>query len=251
MGLIANIMFSKMKKVAAIGDIHGTTKFLECYKNIQENDVDVDKIIVLGDWFDPYCDIDLDVMIDRYNEFVKIWKSDNRIISILGNHDISGYITTNDSTNRTLRSPIFRQKITDVIEPNLSESYLTYKIGNYMFSHAGVSQEWLNDIQYPYHNYADDIMNCKKGWTEDELSDICMFYPYDWSGNGTDKHQSCVWIRPQALYGCAIEGYHQVVGHTRLEEIIKVSLKNGNDLWIVDDDQKPNYLILNIEENVL
>ena len=25
-------------KIAVIGDIHGTTKFLECYKNIQKND---------------------------------------------------------------------------------------------------------------------------------------------------------------------------------------------------------------------
>ena len=82
-------------KVAVIGDIHGTTKFLECYKKIQENDSDVDKIIVLGDWFDPYIEVDLDTMIERYNEFVNVWKSDSRIISILGNHDIAGYIIYN------------------------------------------------------------------------------------------------------------------------------------------------------------
>ena len=237
-------------KVAVIGDIHGTTKFIECYKNIQENDSDVDKIIVLGDWFDPYYDIDLDTMIERYNEFVKIWKSDDRIVSILGNHDIAGYIISNDSTNRTIKFWKMRQRITDVIEPNLPESYLTYKVGDYMFSHAGVSQEWLNDIKYEYHNYAGDIMDCKKGWTENELTDICTFYPFDWSGNGSNVHQSCVWIRPRSLYSSAIEGYNQVVGHTRLEEMTKISLKNGKDLWIVDDNQKPNYLILNIEENV-
>lgn len=236
-------------KVAVIGDIHGTTKFLECYKNIQEIDSDVDKIIVLGDWFDPYVDIDLEVMIERYNEFVKIWKSDDRIISILGNHDIAGYII-NDNTNRTYKG-VSRQKIENVIKTNLSESYLTYKIGDYMFSHAGVSQEWLNDIlQYSSCNYVDDIMNCKKGWNEYELSDICTFYPFDFGGYGNNIHQSCVWIRPQSLYNCAIDGYHQVVAHTRVEEITKVSLKHGKDLWIVDDDQKPNYLILNIDENI-
>lgn len=236
-------------KVAVIGDIHGTTKFLECYKNIQETDSDVEKIIVLGDWFDPYFDIDLDIMIERYNEFVKIWKSDDRIISILGNHDIAGYILSNESTNRTLRFGKLKSRLREIIEPNLPESYLTYKIGDYMFSHAGVSQDWLNDIQYEYHNYAEDILNCKKGWTEDELLDICTFYPFDWSYNGNNNHQSCVWIRPQALYNCAIEGYHQVVGHTRLEEITNIKMLNGKTLWIVDDDQKPNYLILNIEEN--
>ena len=234
-------------KIAVIGDIHGTTKFFDCYKKIQENDFDVDKIIVLGDWFDPYIDIDLDIMIERYNEFINICKSDDRIISILGNHDIAGYIIQNDCTNRTIRFGKRRQRITDVIEQNLSESYLTYKVGDYIFSHAGVSKEWLNDIsQYSYCNYVDDIMNCKKGWNEDELSDICVFYPFDFSGCGENAHQSCVWIRPQALYDCAIDGYHQVVAHTRVEEITKVSLKNGKDLWLVDDEQKPNYLILNI-----
>jgi predicted phosphodiesterase len=49
-------------KVAVIGDIHGTTKFLDCYMKIQQNDPKVDKIIVLGDWFDPYDNIDLDIV---------------------------------------------------------------------------------------------------------------------------------------------------------------------------------------------
>ena len=205
----------------------------------------------MGDWFDPYVVIDFDTMIERYNEFVKIWKSDDRIISILGNHDLAGYIISNDSTNRTLRIDKMRRQIREVIEPNLSESYLTYKIGDYMFSHAGVSQDWLNDIgEIAGCNYVEDIMNCKKGWTEDELTDICTFYLYDWGNNGDNVHQSCVWIRPNSLYHCAIEGYNQVVGHTRLEEMIDITLKNGKTLWIVDDNQKPNYLILNIEENV-
>jgi hypothetical protein len=141
-----------------------------------------------------------------------------------------------------------KQKLTELIEPNLPESYLTYIIGDYIFSHAGVSQDWLNDIaEIPDCNYVDDIMNCKKGWTAEELSDICTFYPYDFGGYGNNKYQSCIWIRPQALYSCAIEGYNQVVAHTRVEEILKVQLLNGKDLWLVDDDQKPNYLILNIE----
>ena len=238
-------------KVAVIGDIHGTTKFQECYKNILEIDSDVDKIIVLGDWFDPYINVDLDTMIERYNEFVKIWKSDDRIVSILGNHDIAGYINENDITKRTIRFGKMKQRITDAIVPNLSESYLTYKVGDYMFSHAGVSKYWLDEIsQYKYNgcNYADDIMTCKKGWKEYELCDICTYYPLDFSGDGTNKYQSCVWIRPQALYSCAIDGYNQVIAHSRVEKIVKAKLLNEKDVWLVDDGGKPNYLILNIEE---
>ena len=240
-------------KVAVIGDIHGTTKFLDCYMKIQQNDPNVDKIIVLGDWFDPYDNIDLDIMIERYNEFVDIWKSDDRIISILGNHDIAGYIIENDCTSRTVRFGKNRQRIIDAIEPNLPNSYLTYKIGDYMFSHAGVSQFWLDDIkQYTYSeiNYADAVMNCKKGWTAEELSDICTFYPCDFSGYGNNKHQSCVWIRPSALIDGAIDGYNQVVAHTKVKNITKFQMPNGKDLWLVDDDQKPNYLLLDIENSL-
>ena len=32
-------------KVAAIGDIHGTTKFQDCYDQINNSDKDIDKII--------------------------------------------------------------------------------------------------------------------------------------------------------------------------------------------------------------
>ena len=74
---------------------------------------------MLGDWFDPYIDIDIDTMIERYNEFVKIWKSDDRIISVLGNHDLAGYIIQNDCTNRTVKFYKDKQRKLDSINAEL------------------------------------------------------------------------------------------------------------------------------------
>lgn len=237
-------------KVCVIGDIHGTTKFLDCYMNILKNDNDCEKIIVLGDHFDPYENISLDVNIELYNEFIDICKKDDRVISLLGNHDLATYIIYNDSTNRTYRTYNGQQRISEVIEPNLKDSYLCYKIGNYLFSHAGVSQVWLDDIsEYKECNYADRIMSNYKGWTSDELSDIVAFYPMDWSGYGDNQHQGCTWIRPQALDECAIEGYNQVVGHTQVEHILHTKMKNGMTLWLTDNQRKSEYLVLNIEES--
>ena len=59
-------------KVCAIGDIHGTNKFLDCYMDIKKNDDDCEKIIVLGDHFDPYDNISLDEMAEKYSEFIDI-----------------------------------------------------------------------------------------------------------------------------------------------------------------------------------
>ena len=147
-------------KVCCIGDIHGTDKFLTCYNDILKNDNDCEKIIVFGDHFDPYQYFSLEEMIEKYNKFSEILKEDSRIVSLLGNHDLSYYIISNDLTNRTHK---WRgaSKITDCIVSNLDKSYLCYRINDYLFSHAGVSKYWIDEIkQYVSNpNYADRILN--------------------------------------------------------------------------------------------
>ena len=105
-------------KVAAIGDIHGTTKFQDCYEQINNSDKDIDKIIVLGDWFDPYDDIPFEAMLERYHYFIECCEKDNRIVSILGNHDLEGYIICGE-THRTAKSRRYRQTISEDITKNI------------------------------------------------------------------------------------------------------------------------------------
>ena len=230
-------------KVCVIGDIHGTTKFLDCYNDILKNNNDCKYIIVLGDHFDPYEDISVDELIEKYNEFIDITKKDSRVISCLGNHDLATYVI-DDCTNRTERFHTLIDKISKTVTPNLKDSYLAFKIGNYLFSHAGVSQVWLDDIGEDYSN---KILNNQKGWTAEELNEIVRFYPFDDSYYGDNVHQGCTWIRPNALNHSAIDGFNQVIGHTQVYDICKVKLNNGMDLWMTDNSRKSEYLTLEIE----
>lgn len=236
-------------KVCVIGDVHGTTKFIDCYMNILKNDNDCEKIIVLGDHFDPYENISVDEMIEKYQEFIDICNKDERVISILGNHDLATYVIYNDSTNRTERSFAAQELISREITKNLPNSYLCYRIGDYLFSHAGVSQVWLDDISKYNVGYEKMIFQNYKGWTKNELSDIVAFYYNDWSCYGNNPHQGCTWIRPEQLDHCAVEGYNQVVGHTQVENIFHCKMKNGMQLWLTDNQRKSEYLTLNIEES--
>lgn len=233
-------------KVCVIGDIHGTDKWHECYQKIRKNDNDCQRIIVCGDWFDPYDDISLEIMMERYNEFLDDLKNDDRIISLLGNHDLDGYIISGE-TNRTCRIRSMRKKITDALTSNLPNSYLVYRIGNWLFSHAGVSQDWIDDN----FEWKDAILSNRKGWTADELEELCSFYYLDWSEYGNNARQGCTWIRPQALMNNHIKGYNQVVGHTRLEKITNLKDIDSDldiELWLVDNCGKPEYLVLEIED---
>lgn len=233
-------------KVCCIGDIHGTDKFLKCYEDILKNDNDCEKIIVFGDHFDPYEDFTLDEMIEKYNKFIEISHQDDRIISLLGNHDLSYYIIQNDQTNRTAWRGANR--ITECIESNLENSYICYKIGDYLFSHAGVSAEWLERIdKFGTKKWSEDVLNNKKGWTPYELLQTVAWNDMDYSGYGNHPWQGCTWIRPYALIECAIDGYNQVVAHSRVDEIKKILMDNGKDLWLIDTKGEPNYLTLEIE----
>lgn len=147
-------------RVCCIGDIHGTEKFLQCYNDILKNDNDCEKIIVFGDHFDPYKHITIEEMVEKYNEFIEICHEDSRVVSLLGNHDLSSYIIWRDKTNRTAR---FCRPIIEAIEPNLPDSYLCYKIGNYLFSHAGVSWVWFNSLKPEYQDFGE--------WFDNKISE--------------------------------------------------------------------------------
>lgn len=235
-------------KVCIIGDIHGTSKFIDCYTNILHNDKDCEKIIVMGDHFDPYDNISVEEMLEKYDIFSETCRKDKRIISLLGNHDLSSYILKRDCTNRTERNPKWYNEISKVLTRNLPNSYLTYTIEDYIFSHAGVSKTWLEGTKEFNKDYPKRLLDNQKGWTVEELAELTSFYKWDYSGYGDDEHQGCTWIRIDALSNDAISNYNQVIGHTRFDNITKLKMDNGMNLWVVDNKGKSEYLTLDIEE---
>ena len=235
-------------KVCVIGDIHGTSKFIDCYTNILHNDKDCEKIIVMGDHFDPYENISVEEMLEKYEIFNEACRKDKRIISLLGNHDLASYVIKRDRTNRTERNTKWHKEISKVLTRNLPNSYLAYTIEDFVFSHAGISKTWIEGTKRFNKDYPKKLFNNQKGWTVDELTELTSFYDGDRSGYGEDKRQGCTWIRINALCNDAINDYNQVIGHTRLQKISKISMENNKELWIVDNGGKNKYLTLNIEE---
>ena len=254
-----------VKEVAVIGDIHGTTKFIDGYNHILKYNNHVDKIIVMGDHFDPYENISFDTMVGRYNEFIECMKSDDRIISILGNHDLSKYIIYDDVTNRSEKLQLHVTKLGKLIESNFDKSRLIYECNGYLFSHAGVSECWMNHVAVLEGFNFEKLK--KVGWTEDELYSIVRCSPLDFSGWGNNPFQGPTWIRPPMLVTYPYGNYNQVVGHTMIcsEKIrefcfgdsdfnvekcengfYKVKMINDKDLWFVDNEGKSEYLVLSL-----
>ena len=256
------VVDTTVREVAVIGDIHGTTKFIDGYNHILKHNNHVEKIIVMGDHFDPYEDIPFDTMVERYEEFIDCMKHDDRIVSLLGNHDLSRYVIDGDQTSRTERFHVHINKLSELIESNLDESRLMFVWDNYLFSHAGVSENWVGSIAKQAGFDFEKLQ--KKGWTVGELSEIARYSPLDYSGWGNNSYQGPTWIRPVMLARNPFGDYNQVVGHTmvcieenrdfifggfefepeKVGDFYKVKMSNDRDLWFTDNEGKPEYLII-------
>ena len=118
----------------------------------------------------------------------------------------------------------------------LAKTQWIHVMGNTIFSHAGVSTEWLaaNNLKL------DDINALKPS----ELFGFNLSDPQD--VYGTSPEQPPTWIRPLTLVGVMVSGYHQVVGHTEMKHCVNVMDSNGypNNLWLCDALEYGFYLLI-------
>jgi predicted phosphodiesterase len=225
-------------KIIVFGDIHGRPFWKDIIK--KENP---DKIIFLGDYVSTHEDYtgeqQFGNLVDILDE-KETWK-DNMIL-LRGNHDIQhlGYYWAEcsglfKSVSYEMSTPSFRSEFLSKtkwihIEEINGE--------NYIFSHAGVSEIWLTHSNI--HN-VDKINEC----VPDERFGFTPSHYSDWSGESPT--QPCTWIRPQTLLKVAVEEYNQVVGHTPIKTITKFKMNNDKDLWLCDNMENKEYLV--IEDN--
>lgn len=241
-------------KTLVLGDIHGRNFWKDIIK--EENP---DRVIFLGDYVSTHDDITEETQIGNL-EAILDYKEENpdKVILLRGNHDNQhlGYYWAECSG-------LFLKVLHYLSEPEHRERFLRDTQWIYVdenlktiFSHAGVSQVWLQDSIEPYlvskigSQYDDgsidlepllalinDIEPCEFfGFTPDNYFDMC----------GTSKTQPPVWIRPETLCRCNVLGYDQVVGHTPQRQIHKMvgSTKGKQTIWLCDSLGFGNYLVI-------
>lgn len=140
----------------------------------------------------------------------------------------------------------------------LSNTQWLYRYDNIIFSHAGLSVNFIDNAKiylspevdnYSLENIVDSINTIEPctlfGFTPDVKG-------YDYYG--TSKTQPLTWIRPTTLVEYAIPGYVQVVGHTPTKRILNIGSimstieHKYEDLWLCDCLDKEQYLV--IDNNV-
>jgi hypothetical protein len=222
-------------KYLILGDIHGRI----IWKDIVSKE-DFDKVIFLGDYVSTHEDISAKQQISNLLDILKYkYNNPDKVILLRGNHEMqhlgyswaecSGY---NSEIGNYMSESVFKERLLDLTQWCYIDDDL--KI---IFSHAGVSQVWLNDSGIEdVHNINSYEPSQLFGFTPDNYFDNC----------GYSKTQPLTWIRPESLCMCNVLGYTQVVGHTPCKKIIEVnkSTKGNQSIWLCDTLGYGEYLVI-------
>ena len=237
-----------------IPDVHGRKFWKDAVSQYENN---VDKIIFLGDYLDPYLDEGI-TRKDAINNFEEIidYKVNNKdkVVLLLGNHDLP-YVSKEFHTRSRYDSSNAYHIAAD-FKTHRSLFKLAHEetVGNkkYLFSHAGLLNSWVERnkkiIGEPTINSLNHLLEMPEGIRT--LTDISSYRT--WFG---DDSGSIVWsdvrekinlddsieynIIPNA--DSIVEGYdYQIFGHTQQVEhpIItdKWSCLDCRKAFILDED---------------
>jgi|SaaInl74LU_5_DNA_1037368.scaffolds.fasta_scaffold01383_6 hypothetical protein len=234
-------------KTLIIGDIHGT----HIWESIVSENPDVDSVIFMGDYFDSF-DFSGTEQIYNFNKIINFKKeSDLDVVMLLGNHD-HHYLNVGETYSGY--QPTLQFDINILLKENMSHLQIAHEVNGYLFSHAGISSVWMDDV------FTEDKWS--KDNVVDMVNDLYRYQPnkFNFTGGGVDMYgtsvtQTPLWIRPSGLLKSnkknkkLKDNFIQVVGHTQ-EECIFKSFKNseksmGNKYFVVDCLPSGGYAILN------
>lgn len=197
-----------MSKILIVPDVHGRKFWHKAEELINE----VDKIIFLGDYLDPYFweGITFETAMVEFENILSFkQKNPEKVILLTGNHDIHYIIL--EFMNCSRLNLYDRVKIHELFQSNIDKFNLIYQHDNYLFSHSGIYREWM----YKYNITLEELFDLKTFFQNrwKTLEDVGMYR------GGLDKVGSCIWadIRERREH-TVIPNFIQIVGHTLSDE---------------------------------
>ena len=211
-------------KIGILGDLHG----LNTWKQFTIENPDMGMWIFLGDYLDSYSHKD-EQIINNFLDIIQ-FKKDNpdKVILLLGNHEISYFENQMCSGYRVGMAPI----VNSIYKDNKDLFQIAYQYKNYLFTHAGVSKKWYNwaknvflDVEEKFHpeDFADALNIISKTSSSGCLYSVGRI-------RGGSSFGGPLWADRNETMEGIIPGFNQIVGHTPHKEITKVTKFMGTEL---------------------
>ena len=254
-----NRQVTMAKRILVVPDVHGRTFWRSPIKQYLE---EVDRIIFLGDYLDPYQDEDIecwpDELFDNFKKIIELkQKYEDKVVLLKGNHDqhyCSRYFYEWGRGSRCDKTHWKKYHLTFSLYRDLFQLAHIEQVNDtpYVFSHAGLTQYWLNKVNMQLWHLKDEelsiadpkfidrinLLDDDEGKGQELLSVIgearTAFYGEE-TGSilWADIEEHPINYAPE-LYG--LNKVFQVFGHTRLDVNVADMVKS-NHLALIDSRQ--------------
>jgi hypothetical protein len=217
-------------KTLVLGDTHGRPYWKEIVA--KENP---DRVVFIGDYFDSYDDYTAAEQMDNFKKIVEYKQLSERVgdevIMLVGNHDYHYMrgVSEHYSGYQGGAAPAIQQ----LLEDNKEHLQMCYKLDDFLFSHAGISHDWLTIHGYSVEH---DVVE----WVNDKFKFTPKVFEFaGWEPHGDSVISPPIWIRPLSLLKSnkdtwLKEKHIQVVGHTQVNKIDVAGKATGGKYYLID-----------------
>lgn len=196
-------------RIIAIGDLHGRS----CWKEIDP--ALYDRIVFLGDYVDSLV-IPAETILKNLEELIEFKVNHfEKVTLLLGNHDVqySEYPFTYTCSGFNGK---YQARYTKLFRDNSALFKVAESIGDYLFTHAGVSvgfmahnlKKWSEEIWTLEYDIAELLNNIHESDYKEILHTVGK------SRGGSDPFGGITWADMSETHNDYLFGYNQVVGHS-------------------------------------
>ncbi|GAB4046490.1 metallophosphoesterase [Spirosoma litoris] len=213
-------------KFLIISDLHGRTVWKEA------DFTDYDQVIFLGDYTDSYI-VDDETIYSNLNDIIQLKQSNpDKFVLLIGNHDAQylHFPSYRCSGFRAWAQPA----LTDLFDKHYHLFHMAYQHGTYLFTHAGITNKWLMRFLTKIGNegltitpsyYLAGLLNEVYG----EPSPLRnLLFEVSARRGGHDPFSGPIWADRSETKFDYLAGFHQVVGHTPIDDFMTIGNENGS-----------------------
>lgn len=220
-----------MTKFIAIGDIHGRSAWKKINPDLYE------KIIFVGDYVDGA--LPDHVVVENFRDIIEFKRNyEDKVVLLTGNHDIQ-YIFW--QPGNPFQCSGYRSNLQPLLTKifNLNPEYfqVAYQIDNFLFTHAGLSTGWYNYCETIIDEYQNKFQTKNIAETLNIIfrsKDTNILHLVSHNRRGLYPYGGITWADWNETVNNALEGYHQIVGHTRRDNIQTYTINDKTKITYID-----------------
>lgn len=200
----------KNLRILTFGDIHGRSVWEDV---IEREGIDnLDLVVFLGDYFTSREGISVESQEANFKKIVEFKNAHpDKVVLLRGNHDMEAC--------KYYWAECYPSHSSNWVAENkewfLENTQWVLQIDDVVFSHAGISKRWYEDMRKKYPE-----ITCFEDINKIEPSEMFGFRPSKLSDYyGESETQPCTWIRPGFLCEYGFPEIRYIVGHTTTPRI--------------------------------